>query len=163
MAVSRSRVESVTQEKQSMNQESEWLWPLERWLPFIAGRRRWRIFPYLQLRALARVALSTHIPIVWVLLLLCTFLSSGCCCAHSYGLVWYVSQSVWFFSNELTTIHEYLTQYVLSRLSVSMLQNPSLLLTHSLNGDGCVFNNRLRSVVSRNLIATKYDCYATLV
>ena len=34
-----------------------------------------------------------------------------------------------------------------------MLQNPSLLLTHSINGDGCVFNNRLRNVVSRNLIA----------
>ena len=60
----------------------------------------------LQLRALARVALSTHIPIVWVLLL-CTFLSSSLAC-FAKCLV---------FSNELTTIHEYLTQYVLSRLS----------------------------------------------
>ena len=42
--------------------------------------------------------LSMRIPIVWALLL----------STHSYRLV---------FSNELTTIHEYLTQYVLSRLS----------------------------------------------
>ena len=44
------------------------------------------------------VALSTRIPIVWALL------SS----TRSHRLV---------FSNELTTIHEYLTQYVLSMLS----------------------------------------------
>ena len=51
-----------------------------------------------QLWVLARVALSPRIPIVWAMLL----------CTHSYSLV---------FSNEITTIHEYLTQYVLSRLS----------------------------------------------
>ena len=51
-----------------------------------------------QLWALVCVALSTRIPIVWALLL----------STHSHRLV---------FSNELTTIHEYLTQYVLSRLS----------------------------------------------
>ena len=44
------------------------------------------------------IALSTRIPIVWALL------SSK----RSHRLV---------FSNKLTTIHEYLTQYVLSRLS----------------------------------------------
>ena len=76
------------------------------------------------------VALSTRILIVWALLL----------STHSYRLV---------FSNELTTIHEYLTQYVLSRLSSVGEHAPE-----SINGDGCVFNNRLRSVVSRNLIAT---------
>ena len=48
--------------------------------------------------AMVCVALSTRIPIVWVLLL----------STHSYRLV---------VSNELTTIHECLTQYVLSRLS----------------------------------------------
>ena len=48
--------------------------------------------------ALVCIALSTRIPIVWALLL----------STHSHRLV---------FSNELTTIHEYLTQYVLSRLS----------------------------------------------
>ena len=83
--------------RQSINRECELVMAVRAASPFYSGDDR-RLFLSRQLWVLARVALSPRIPIVWAMLLR----------THSYRLV---------FSNELTTIHEYLTQYVLSRLS----------------------------------------------
>ena len=120
--------------------------------PLYSGATVWRAFPYLA--SCGRW---------YALRYRRAFLSSGrCCCAHSCRLGHI--HVAWFFrmnSRQFMSIWPNMFCPGCS-VQVSMLQNPSLLLTHSFNDDGCVFNNRLRSVVSRNLIATNAAITARL-